>query len=107
MKQFRQGDVLLVEISEFDEVFMPVANKTLALGEATGHHHTFDGDVIVLENPGESSMSINDKGMLVEVRGESAVLTHQEHAPITIPKGKYKRIIQRQYTPAGIINVSD
>lgn len=110
MKQYRQGDVLLVEVSDKDfdtSEFIPADHKTLALGEATGHHHTFEcGDVVVYERPEESNLAINNRGQLVDVRSD-AVLAHQEHDAITILKGKYVRIIQREYTPEAIVNVRD
>lgn len=107
MRQYRQGDVLLIEVQELQIEGYSLSNsKTVALGEATGHHHTFDGDVSVYEKQEESNMAINDKGMLVDVLNDS-VLTHQEHAPIAVPKGKYKRIIQREYSPEAIRNVMD
>lgn len=105
--QYRQGDVYLVPVSEseFDTSNMAKAKRpTVALGEATGHHHTFEGDVVVYEE--KSDLAINERGMLVDVR-EDAVLTHQEHAPIQVPKGKYRRVIQMEYSPAEIRNVAD
>ena len=106
--QYRQGDVLLVEVEEFDLSGYQKAEKpTVALGEATGHHHTFDGDVDVYEKTEESTMAVNERGMLVEIKSDKATLVHQEHGAIEVPKGKYQRIIQRQYTPAGIVNVAD
>lgn len=107
-RQFRQGDVLLIEVSDAEfntENLEATKNKTVALGEATGHHHTFDGDVMLYEDKG-TELAINDRGILIDVINDS-VLTHQEHAPIEVPKGKYKRIIQREYTPEGIVNVAD
>jgi hypothetical protein len=108
-KQYRQGDVLLIAISdeEFNvKGFIPSENKTVALGEATGHHHTFEGDVDVFVEEATSNLAVNMQGMLVDVH-EDCVLIHQEHARIAIPKGKYRRVIQREYSPEAIHNVAD
>jgi hypothetical protein len=42
-----------------------------------------------------------------EVIDDSANLTHQEHDAISFPKGKYKKVIQVEYTPQEIRNVAD
>ena len=112
--QYRQGDVYLAPVSDarFAELmkagnFSEREGTTLALGEATGHHHTFKGgDVTVYQEPVPSGTSVNNIGMLVEVK-ETSVLRHQEHAAITIPSGKYIRTIQREYTPEAVRNVYD
>lgn len=107
MRQFRQGDVLLIEVDDFSiEGFELSETKTVALGEATGHHHTFDGDVQCYVEQSTGNLAVNAQGMLVEVN-EDSVLTHQEHAPIAVPKGKYRRVIQREYSPEAIRNVMD
>ena len=109
MKQYRQGDVLLIEVSESEfkaKGFVNTKTKTVAVGEATGHHHTFEGDVDILVEEGTSDLAVNNQGMLVDVRRDS-VLRHQEHAPIVVPIGKYRRIIQREYSPDAIRNVMD
>ena len=109
MIQYRQGDVFLIEVpdSEFEtKGFVQSKTKTVALGEATGHHHTFEGDVDVFVAETSENLAVNDQGMLVDVK-ENSVLVHQEHAAIEVPKGKYRRVIQREYTPEAIRNVMD
>ncbi len=103
MKQYRQGDVLLLEISEQE---FRTSNMTLstdgivAFGEATGHSHALDTEAAtVYIEKNNLGLAVNELGMLVEVRAESAVLRHDEHAPIAIPRGFYRRIIQWEYTP--------
>lgn len=105
-KMYRQGDVLLIEISQFEEGYTPSKSKTVALGEATGHHHTFEGDVEILVSKETSNLAVNDQGILVDVRSD-AILVHQEHATIEIPTGHYRRIIQREYSPEAVVNVMD
>ncbi len=102
MKQYRQGDVLLVEISEQEFRTREMTVRTdgiVALGEATGHSHALDSEcATVFMEKNESGLAVNELGVLVHVRAERAILHHDEHAPIAIPKGYYRRIIQREYT---------
>ncbi len=83
--QIQQGDVILKRIASLPEGTVHVIKKdnniTLALGEVTGHHHT------ILDAPGSKLVSVDKmKYLVVE---EKAVLTHQEHNPVTIEPGVY------------------
>ena len=85
---FQQGDVLIKQ-SKVPKGAKKKGNKTVALGEATGHHHTFtEGDVTLYEHEGT---------IFAKVTSEEATLTHQEHNPVTIPKGDYVFPIVREY----------
>jgi len=57
----------------------------LAHGEVTGHFHEAHG-------PG---VALYDDGTLEAPQG--AEVTHQEHAPVTIPPGTYERSIVQEY----------
>lgn len=57
----------------------------LAHGEVTGHYHEAQGDGVALF----------DDGVLEAPHG--ATVTHQEHAPITLPPGIYDRSIVLEY----------
>jgi hypothetical protein len=43
----------------------------------------------------------------IEVTEDSADLIHDEHGTITLPRGSYQVIRQREYTPEAIRNVED
>ena len=85
-KQYRQGDVYLVEIDA-----IPAGAKQkdniLALGEITGHSHTIEGAEVYLK----------DGNQFVVVKQKEAMITHQEHKQIQVPKGNYAVVIQREY----------
>tara|TARA_R100000951_G_scaffold112807_1_gene113753 strand:- start:14972 stop:15304 length:333 start_codon:yes stop_codon:yes gene_type:complete len=104
---YRQGDVLCIPIDAIptDKKLVPLdpkARVTLALGEATGHHHTLsEGSVEGWSN------GIEALAEYFEVTSREAVLTHQEHDAITLPKGVYERVIQTEYTPEKIVRVAD
>jgi hypothetical protein len=98
--QYRQGDVLLRRIDKIP------ANKkqtkpTLALGETTGHHHTFEG--------GATCYADDEVSLAEFVRVDEALanLTHQEHATIPIPKGNYEKLYQVEDTSREITRVAD
>lgn len=101
-KQYRQGDVFLRKLS----VIPKGAEKqkrdgriVLAYGEVTGHAHAIhevDVDVYALKT-GERYLLVGDLSRLV----------HEEHDTIELEPGIYEVIQQREYTPAGIVNVKD
>lgn len=100
-KPLRQGDVLLIRVNKIPSDLVKTKSNTLALGEATGHHHTLFGNDVVCYAENENSLAD-----FFEIKTE-ANLVHQEHDAITLPKGKYRKVIQVEYTPAGIRNVAD
>jgi len=103
MKTYRQGDVLIEEVTGIPTNVKPVPRENglaiLAHGEVTGHHHSFaSGSVALLEAPsGERFLAVK----------RQATLRHQEHGPITVPKGRYRVKKQLEYTPAEIRRVAD
>ena len=98
-KIYWQGDV------GFDPIKLIPATAiekslTVALGEATGHHHTF--------RKGMVQVLIEQEQQFVKVTGQNAILEHQEHEELILPKGKYKVIRQRVFdTLKGIRQVMD
>jgi hypothetical protein len=100
-QQYRQGDVLVLKVDS-----IPKLQKTkivrLANGEITGHHHT------ICE--GAVGYADDETGLaeFVEVEEQEGVdLVHQEHETITLPPGKFRSVIQSQYTPEEIKRVAD
>lgn len=109
-KPFRQGDILLWPVEKKN---IPKKGRktsyydkyTLALGEATGHHHTLVVDDVSQEygfteslskqnNRIKETISKKSKIELIEVAGkrylsipDRAILTHQEHKHHTAKKG--------------------
>lgn len=100
-KNYRQGDVLLIPISTIPSGKTKTRKCTLALGEATGHHHTIlDGAIGYADDEISTAEYITVEKAL-------AKLEHQEHATIDLPRGNYQVIIQSEYTPEAIKKVSD
>jgi hypothetical protein len=94
----RQGDVLIIP-----QAGSPQGTKlphlTLAEGEVTGHRHRISN--------GEAELLERDGVLYLRVLSPTALLTHEEHAEITIPKGSWKIRIQREYEPEGWRPVAD
>jgi len=100
-KMYRQGDVLIMPVRNIPNNLVKTAKLTLAFGEVTGHHHSiYDGAVGYADDE-------NNLTEYFEVINDEASLTHQEHDTIKIPKGKYRKVIQVEYTPESIKNVAD
>ena len=127
--KYQQGDVLMLRINDNKEMLSEFDNfakdckktihsrknpgessvATLALGEATGHHHSID--VMHDENKDVEVTKYNnsfrwrrDNLGLGEVPDyfeitEDATIKHQEHDPITLPSGIYRVRIVKEYDP--------
>ena len=96
----RQGDIGFIPVME-----IPIAAKqkvaekgylVLANGETTGHFHGIndDGSCALMEDPANK-----DNSFLV-VNTDTAIVEHQEHAPITLKKGKYHVVRQVEWSDA-------
>ena len=113
-KNYRQGDVLLIACGQ-REHGKPIAELTLASGEATGHAHKLvEGDVKLSELDGGE--------LLLEILGDQAVLRHgtdeqiarqqvetgfdyvkeDNHEPQVLPGHQFFLVvIQKDYVPGG------
>lgn len=91
----RQGDVIITRVGNNNDNkrLNKLGSNTVAYGEMTGHHHSFTrgGDQVLLYG------SVNNNPELLEIKSESALLTHQEHDAIEIPSGLYKIESERNY----------
>lgn len=118
MKQkYQQGDVLLVAVTKRVESDIKTECKIekggdkegkviLALGEATGHHHRFELNKL---DSGVSVSTLHERyggyggggykrdASYYLIEGGSATLYHEEHNPLTVPPGLYRRNIIREY----------
>lgn len=107
-KFYRQGDVLLRGPIQRPENLraLPVtaaSRAILALGEATGHHHSFSPGAATLYAPEENAVECTH----VEIAEAMALLEHQEHDSIALAPGCYEVIRQREYAPEAIRRVAD
>ena len=105
MRPIRQGDVILLPIEpttkydlweyDFDpEMGEKLPHLTLAEGEVTGHRHRIC--------QGLAELYDRDGTLYLRVVSEQAVLGHEEHHVIEVPKGDWIVKIQREYEPDGV-----
>ncbi|MDX6739859.1 hypothetical protein [Actinocorallia sp. A-T 12471] len=99
---YRQGDILIQQVAAeavpaAARALPPVPRDArgrlvLALGEATGHAHALTGQGTLYRTPHLLSpdyLHLPEGGRLV----------HEEHGPITLPKGWFQVVRQREYVP--------
>ena len=68
----------------------------LAEGQVTGHAHAVEEhDARTFTHDGERYLLTRSKAQLI----------HEEHAPIAVPPGAYRIVIQREYAPDPIRSV--
>jgi len=97
---WRHGDVLIAATNALPDGAKRRLGATLAYGELTGHSHRFaQANAVELWEHG---------GMLfAHVVAAEATLIHEEHQPITLPRGIYRVWMQREYTPQAIRTIAD
>lgn len=82
-----QGDVFFVATSGIPKGAKKVSRTSrglvLAEGEATGHCH-------VIQDTGAELFRNENGDLYLQVDGETVSLKHEEHKPVTIPKGTWK-----------------
>lgn len=100
MQIIRQGDVLLQYVGPIqDEHKNFIANQervVLAHGEATGHAHA-------IYDKGVAHLTEDDTLMIFS----QTTLLHEEHNPVGLKPGIYRKYIQQEYTPDGGRDVID
>lgn len=87
-----------------------IALRPVALGEATGHHHSFMSNVAEVDVADLVEMYEGENGeTYVRVLGdEGAVsLVHQEHKAHMVSPGEYSVTIQQENTDWGARHVVD
>ena len=97
---WRQGDVFLITTSQLPAAGRMERRPVLAEGEATGHAHR-------LADPASGQVFSVGQNLFLEVFSSSATIVHEEHGPVTLPKGGYEIRIQREYSPQEIRRVVD
>jgi hypothetical protein len=93
------GDVFFVQeqLPKNFEDMKEIKGGVVALGEATGHSHTFFGkkDSFQLRECSETKTKYL---RVLEGMGQ-VIIRHQEHVPTVFPPGTYRIGIQREYDP--------
>lgn len=97
---WRQGDVFLTAVASLPAKDRVERRPVLAEGEITGHAHR-------LQDPASGQVFSVGSDLYLEVIAEKATIIHDEHGPVTLPRGGYAIRIQREYSPKEIRRVVD
>ena len=112
-EMFAQGDLLIERVADTDPsgtILTPDATgaTVLAEGELTGHRHAifdrvtmFRDDALAREIP--AGLYVGH----IKVDGGSALVHHQEHAPVNLAEGTYRVRRQRELEPRDAVLVAD
>jgi hypothetical protein len=94
------GDVDFIKISEIPakavefKIEKQSRGLPIELGQHSGHAHC-----IAPTKGGSVNVYMHNDVMYIDVLAKPAVITHEEHAPLIIPVGRYKKIIEKEYDP--------
>lgn len=97
---WRQGDVFLIATASLPDKGRTERRNVLAEGEITGHAHR-------LRESASGQVFAVGEDLYLEVLADSATIVHEEHGPVTVPRGGYAVRIQREYSPKEIRRVVD
>src|SRR5947209_2399830 len=97
---WRHGDVLIALAGSLPPDARKRSGAVLVRGELTGHSHR-------IEQPETAELWEVNGELFVKVVADSARVVHQEHHPITLPRGLYRVWQQREYTPRAVRRVFD
>ncbi|MFI6864373.1 hypothetical protein ACIBKZ_31525 [Streptomyces sp. NPDC050421] len=107
---YRQGDVLIMALEESavpanlveapGELRDGRGRLVLALGEVTGHAHAVPG-------PGRLIREAGVFGPMLLHLPDGGRVVHEEHAVISLPKGWFRVVRQREYAPGAVRIVAD
>jgi hypothetical protein len=110
---FAQGDLLIERVADAEPSGTHLAPDAsgawvLAEGEFSGHRHAIYDRVRMFRD--EALARDIPAGLYVghvRVEGGSALLHHQEHAPINLTEGTYRVRRQRELEPRDAVLVAD
>jgi len=95
---YRQGDLLFTKCDAIPKTSKIKTDGVIAFGAATGHKHAVKG----------ANGKVYIDGSIVFIKSNSSCpIVHDEHKTIILPKGIWLVKRQREYTPAGWIQVAD
>lgn len=103
---YRQGDVLVESIAAMPKQLKSVAREggrlILAHGKVTGHSHAISTAKCEL-----FTRKAEPGVLYLKVGAAKALLKHDEHSAITLAKGNYRVIRQREFSAAAVRRVED
>lgn len=102
MSNIIHGDVNLITTQ------LPSSAKLVDLAKTNSHsrgvwielgEHSGNAHVVAPTKGGIVQFYLDGEELYLEVKEAPAVITHEEHAPLVIPIGIYKKLIEWEYDP--------
>jgi hypothetical protein len=97
---WRHGDVMIATVDSLPATAKLRPDVILARGEITGHMHR-------VESASTAELWELDGQVYIKVVADTARIVHEEHKPVTLPRGLYRVWQQREYTPQKVRPVYD
>ncbi len=91
MNTYRHGDLSFHKTDKVQGTKIADNTFVLALGEHTGHKH------VITKKEGTCEVYRDASGNIFLMIDGSAVITHEEHAPITLKTGTYHMKHEREF----------
>jgi hypothetical protein len=110
---YAQGDILLETVDDHEPSGWIVPRQldgavVIAEGELTGHRHIIYDRVTMFRDDGLAhGVPLELYVGHIRVEDDTALLRHQEHAPIALPRGTYRVRRQRELEPRDARIVAD
>jgi hypothetical protein len=95
-KQYRQGDVMVIEISKLPKGLKKKKDNVLVHSDSTLHDHILVKGTVYVDKDGK---------MFIDVPTKTQIVHTADHDPIDIPKGVYEIRRQVQHTIGDMIQV--
>lgn len=83
VNQIHQGDVILIRVEKLPKGLQPRKDRTLKLGESTGHHHTLSGGTVYGTMEGMQWVVVEAKDEQLEHLPAPGI----EHNTVPVPVG--------------------
>ena len=90
IRMFRQGDILIKKVSQIPKSAIKRKNGVILEGEASNHFHRMNDGLVFDWN-----------GAIYLEAFENATITHEEHNAISLEKGSYEVVRQREANSIG------
>ena len=99
VEMYRQGDLLFIRADEVPKGARRRRSNVILEGEATGHSHRVENGGFLYEIP-RWSWEQNEDGLFLDVVEPESNIIHEEHGTITLPKGVFQVVRQREFGKA-------
>jgi hypothetical protein len=97
VKIWRQGDVVVREISEIPRGVVLAETTEIRIASETGNPHVLRAVQVFETKDARGTRSMREQYVLLD---EASTMTHPQHAPLQLSPGMYEIKTVRDYAPA-------